>query len=346
MLYRVALDEPDLSRVPRLVRPPIEWCLAKVPDARPTLAELLAELQALGADLSALAPGWVPEPFTDTPSRHAPTAEPAEVASAAPRLSAPEPARQSAREASMPTGSYQAVSGPAYTGLPLGARPGLGIGALVAGALAAGARAAEALATAGSALGRGASGDPGPWAEQPGDPVSRAVRASVRPGLLAFNPPTKMVQGRKERVEVGIARSPELREALATGLRGRGEAQFAPIPTAAHMGVQLKGPSFEITAFSTLEQLVAPTARWEFDVRPYRAGLQTLTLCVSLRIGPGHPAKEVGGRIAIPILEHEIRIQVNIGYGIRRFITSNWQWLIATVLGLGGALAAWIALVH
>jgi eukaryotic-like serine/threonine-protein kinase len=58
------------------------------------------------------------------------------------------------------------------------------------------------------------------------DPVSRVVRSAVKPGLLTFNPPAVMIQGRWERVEVGIARSPELREALTAGLKGRGEPQF------------------------------------------------------------------------------------------------------------------------
>jgi serine/threonine protein kinase len=178
------------------------------------------------------------------------------------------------------------------------------------------------------------------------DAVGRAVRASVRPGLLAFNPPAEMIQGRKERVEVGVARSPELREALAAGLRGRGELQLETIATSTHMGVELKGPSFEIIPFSPLEQLVAPTARWEFDVLPQRAGHQTLTLCVSLRIEPAHSSPAASGRIAIPILERDIRIRVDVSYGTRRFITNNWQWLIATILGLGGALAAWVTLVH
>jgi hypothetical protein len=176
--------------------------------------------------------------------------------------------------------------------------------------------------------------------------VSRAVRAAVKPGLLAFNPPAEMTQGRKERVEVGIARSPELREALAAGLRGRGELQVENIATSTHMGVELKGSSFEIVPYSPLEQLVAPTARWEFDVLPHHAGLQTLTLCVSLRIEPERSGAAVSGRIAIPILERDIRIRVDMSYGARRFVAGNWQWLIATALGLGGAIAAWVALVH
>jgi hypothetical protein len=52
------------------------------------------------------------------------------------------------------------------------------------------------------------------------------------------------------------------------------------------------------------------------------------------------------GQIAIPVLEREILIRVDVGYGTRRFIENNWQWLIATIVGLGGGVAAWITLVH
>jgi serine/threonine protein kinase len=182
--------------------------------------------------------------------------------------------------------------------------------------------------------------------ERADDTVSRAVRAAVRPGLLAFNPSAEMIQGRKERVEVGIARSAELRLALAAGLRGRGEPQFEEVDTSPFMGVELKGTAFEITSFSPLEQLVAPLARWEFDVTPCRAGHQTLTLCVSLRVDLINSGLTSGGRIAVPVLERDIRIRVDVAYGTRRFVAANWQWLIVTAAGLGGGIAAWIELFH
>jgi hypothetical protein len=175
------------------------------------------------------------------------------------------------------------------------------------------------------------------------DWISRAVREIVQPGLLAFNPPPEMFQGRTERIEVGVARLPELRDALTAGFRGRGLPEVVQVGTSPVMGVELRGSSFEITGYSPLEQLVAPLARWEFDVTPVRAGNQTLTLCVSLRINSPFAA---GGQIAVPVLERKIRIRVDVSYGTRRFVMSNWQWLIATVLGLGGAVAAWVALFH
>jgi hypothetical protein len=46
------------------------------------------------------------------------------------------------------------------------------------------------------------------------------------------------------------------------------------------------------------------------------------------------------------VLERDIRIHVDVVYGTRRFVTGNWQWLVGTAVGLGGGIAAWIALVH
>ena len=175
------------------------------------------------------------------------------------------------------------------------------------------------------------------------DWIMRAVRESVHPGLLAFNPPHEMQQGHAERIEVGIARSPELRDALTAGFRGRGLPEVLQVDAAPVMGVELRGSSFQIDALSPAEQLVVPLARWEFDVTPLKSGSQTLTLCVSIRIDSPFVT---GGKIAVPVLERDIKIKVDVVYGTRRFVAANWQWLVGTAIGLGGGIAAWIALVH
>ena len=169
------------------------------------------------------------------------------------------------------------------------------------------------------------------------------VRDTVHPGLLAFNPPSEMQQGRADRIEVGIARSPELRDALTAGLRGRGVTEIVQVDAAPVMGVELRGSSFQISPLSPVEQLVVPLARWEFDITPLRSGSQTLTLCVSIRIDTPFQG---GGRIAVPVLERDIRIRVDVVYGTRRFVANNWQWLVGTAIGLGGGIAAWVSLVH
>jgi hypothetical protein len=176
-----------------------------------------------------------------------------------------------------------------------------------------------------------------------GEWISHVVRDAVHPGLLAFNPPPEMHQGRSERIEVGIARSPELRDALTAGFRGRGLPEVVHVDASPLMGVELRGSSFAIQALSPVEQLVVPLARWEFDVRPLRSGSQTLTLCVTIRIDSPFVS---GGQIAVPVFERDIRIKVDVVYGTRRFVASNWQWLVGTAVGLGGGIAAWISLVH
>jgi len=177
----------------------------------------------------------------------------------------------------------------------------------------------------------------------PEDWISRVVRDTVHPGLLAFNPPSEMQQGRVERIEVGIARSSELRDALTAGLHGRGVTEVLQVDAGPVMGVELRGSSFQITALSPVEQIVVPLARWQFDVTPVRSGSQTLTLCVSIRIETPFPG---GGQIAVPVLERDIRIRVDVVYGTRRFVANNWQWLAGTAIGLGGGIAAWVSLVH
>lgn len=184
------------------------------------------------------------------------------------------------------------------------------------------------------------------YAPPPKDWVDRALRSAVHRGLLMFNPPEEMQQGRKDRIEVGIAQSCALREELVKGLRGRGSPQFEAIETASFMSVELKGDAFQITPYSAPIQIVAPLARWEFDVLPQQFGVQMLILSVCLLVAvPGLEGMPNGFR-SIPVVEREIRISINFGYGARRFFAGNWQWLIATAAGFGGGIGAWVALLH
>ncbi len=74
--------------------------------------------------------------------------------------------------------------------------------------------------------------------------------------------------------------------------------------------------------------------------------MQTLKLCVCLRVSVLGTGGADSGQIAVPVLERDIKIRVNVSYGARRFVASNWQWLIGTAITLGGGLAAWVAFIH
>jgi hypothetical protein len=118
------------------------------------------------------------------------------------------------------------------------------------------------------------------------------------------------------------------------------------VPTSTFMGVELRGESFAIVGLSPLEQIVAPTARWEFDVKPLHSGVQTLTLSVSLRLDHLGPDVMAGSRIAVPVVERQIRIRVNFGFEARSFLARYWQWLVGTAIAVGGVVATYLAIFH
>jgi hypothetical protein len=170
--------------------------------------------------------------------------------------------------------------------------------------------------------------------------VERAIRRTLRQGILSFAAPDVMRQGRRERVEVGIARVEESAADLESGFRTKHQRVSESVQTADFMTVDLVGDAFLIISLSPTTQPVAPTAHWEFEVTPVRTGAQTLTL-------KGTSLVTIGGierTIAVPSFDREITVDVDVVYGLRRFIRANWQWIVGTIVGLGGAIAAWIAL--
>jgi len=173
--------------------------------------------------------------------------------------------------------------------------------------------------------------------------VESVVSRTVRPGRLMFNPPTEMRQGQTERLEVGVSGSRELDIELRRDLRGRGIVQYEDVTTSPFMTVLLRGDGFAVTILSPAEQLVAPVARWEYDVTPNRAGNRELQLCVSMRIAmPGMPLEQ----IAIPVFERRIHVRVDPIYATRYFTTQHWQWLVGTLIGLAGGITAWYQLIR
>jgi hypothetical protein len=155
-----------------------------------------------------------------------------------------------------------------------------------------------------------------------------------------FNIPVKMVQGKKERVEVRIARTAAFRKKLLSGLHGSGDPKIEEIDTSLYMEVKLAGPTFEVVCHSPTEQLIIPTpACWEFDVLPYRAEHRQITLNISMRI---EAEGIIGGRRGVSVLERQINVEVNIPFATRHFVAGNWQWLIPTAVAVAGTVAAWL----
>jgi hypothetical protein len=173
-----------------------------------------------------------------------------------------------------------------------------------------------------------------------------AALAEVTVGRFAYNPPGEMRQGKTERVTVAIVRSRDLDKELRTALVGSGIAQFADIRTSPLMSVQLRGePAFATKPLSELEQPVnkSEVTVWEFDVRAIRPGNQILTAIVAMRV-PVEGHEDV--RRSLPALERSVRIRVSPAYAAGQFARSNWQWMVATGVAIGGGVATWVKLLH
>ncbi len=193
-----------------------------------------------------------------------------------------------------------------------------------------------------------------PTLEMPGRPpsppsaaqaaIDNALSTYVQQGRLLFNPPKHMLQGRAERVTVAIAQHGGLDDQLRRLAPGLEHAPVYDIETTPFMAAELTGSAFTITSLqlgNAAEQLLRPTASWQYDVTPERRGTHPLQLRVAMRIPlPDHPDE----RVSLPVLERTVRVRVAPTYSGRRFVRTHWQWLAATAAGLGGAIAAWLKL--
>ena len=153
-----------------------------------------------------------------------------------------------------------------------------------------------------------------------------------------------MRQGRPERVTVAIGQHGGLDDQLRRLAQGSEDAPIFDVETTPFMAVELTGSAFTITSLqlgNAAEQLLRPTALWQFDVTPEASGTHPLQLRVAMRIPLPDHADE---RVSLPVLERTVRVQVDPAYSGRRFVRTHWQWLAATVAGLGGAIAAWLKL--
>jgi hypothetical protein len=148
-------------------------------------------------------------------------------------------------------------------------------------------------------------------------------------GRILFNPPEKMKVGIEERVEVRLTK--DITENLTEELKGPGAPQIEPIEVGTFMMVKLTGDSFDINALSSEEQVVKPVGftEWSWDVTPLKSGTQELHLTVTVRILiPGQDEQKIDWLV----MDKQISVEVNPPHTFKRFIESNWQWIVGTII--------------
>jgi hypothetical protein len=161
-------------------------------------------------------------------------------------------------------------------------------------------------------------------------------------GKLVYNPPPEMKLGTRERIEVRIAR--DLTKDLTKGLKSRGKPQEEEIKVGPKMTVHLEGnDAFNIKKLFANESraMVGDYTQWEWDVTPLKTGIQKLMLFINAKI---ELPKYQTNWIDFPVLEREIRIQVDYSYKIKNFLEVQWQWIIGTIIALSGAIIAFFGL--
>ena len=110
------------------------------------------------------------------------------------------------------------------------------------------------------------------------------------------------------------------------------KTETAPTPVSTKMKMTLKGADFDVTPLSSEEQSVGgdtPTS-WEWDVIPRHAGKLRLHLASTVEL------KDLSRDFTT--IDREIAVEVDPVDALTGFIQKNWQWLIATLTAIVGAL--------
>lgn len=148
-------------------------------------------------------------------------------------------------------------------------------------------------------------------------------------GQVLFNPPAEMQVGVSERVEVRISKN--IAQDISSGLKGRGVPQVEKIKIGTFMKASLTGEKFKIEKISTEEQVVGDEgfAQWDWNVTALEAGLQSLSLKITVRIKMPGGAEEYS---ELPVFDRKIKVKVNPFYSVKMFIVTYWQWIIVTII--------------
>ncbi len=100
------------------------------------------------------------------------------------------------------------------------------------------------------------------------------------------------------------------------------------------MSAELTGKHFQIDSLSSTVQGIPDSSfrQWDWDVTPTTSGNLTLHLHVSIVLRlPGMSDTPVD----LVVADDPVSVTVDRGYEASSFATSNWQWIITTLLGSG-----------
>ncbi len=158
------------------------------------------------------------------------------------------------------------------------------------------------------------------------------VKRELESGVILYNPPERAQVGVVNRVEVRIARE-EFGE-LAEGLRGKADPRVEHLLVGTTMSAKLEGRAFDIIPIGSNVQYLASTGfrEWRWDVTPTAAGKHSLFLTVwALHERYPNPIRE-------KVLERQVDVTVNPAYSLPKWLSNNWEKLVAALVGIIGII--------
>lgn len=172
------------------------------------------------------------------------------------------------------------------------------------------------------------------------------IAATIKLGHLSLMAPEHMRQGSRTSVSIVISSEmddPELTHELDSPST-ESPTRIFDIETSPIMSVECRSADFTVVPLSPSEQAVVNGATWQFEIIANSHGRCVLRFFVRLYLSTLQSPMIGIGRNAL-FLEHVIDVTMRPLYEARNFWIHNWQWLLATFIGLGGAITAWIKLV-
>jgi hypothetical protein len=151
-------------------------------------------------------------------------------------------------------------------------------------------------------------------------------------GVILYNPPEHMRVGVVNRVEVRISR--EVSDKLAEGLQGKADPRVERLRVGTTMRAKLEGSAFDIILIGSDVQLLGSTGfrEWRWDVMPTVSGTHSLAFTVSVLY------EKYSNPIEEKVLERRIDVAVNPGYSLSKWLSNNWEKLVAALVAIIGII--------
>ena len=166
------------------------------------------------------------------------------------------------------------------------------------------------------------------------DQLIESEISKLQQGNLAYSTPQQMTTGKTAHVVARIAPISVSFEALKSNLPTdqNQKVATAATPISTRMKMSLKSADFDITPLSSEEQIVAgdTATQWEWDIVPKHSGDLRLHLAAVVELN--------GLTRDFTTVDRDIIVKVDPVDAARKFVGTNWQWIIATLTALTGAV--------